>query len=315
MTTSGDEFALIDWIRSRTADSPNPARCPVGIGDDAAVWRPSSANPDTLVTVDMLMDGVDFRIEEADPERIGRKALAVNLSDIAAMGGVPTAAVVSVALPQDRGLELGRRLHAGIQTLADEFRVAIIGGDTNSWPNPLVISITVLGDVASKGPVLRSGAMPGDWILATGEFGGSILGKHFDFTPRVREATALQAACRLHAMIDVSDGLAVDLGRIVDASGVGATLDALAIPLSAAAEELSKSDQRPALDHALGDGEDFELVFTLSQQDAQRLLEQPPFETRLTKIGEITAEPGFRLRQSSGDIVPLPRLGWQHRLS
>ncbi|RPI80509.1 MAG: thiamine-monophosphate kinase, partial [Planctomycetaceae bacterium] len=181
------EFDLIQSLRQAT---PASNRVPIGIGDDAALidWR---HDPRCLVTVDMLMEGVDFTFESATPEQIGRKALAVNLSDIAAMAGRPVACVVAVALPRHGGFELGRGLHAGIAQLAREFDVAIAGGDTNTWDGPLVISITVLGEPVGRGPVLRSGAQAGDWIMVTGSLGGSILGKHLDFTPRVREALAL----------------------------------------------------------------------------------------------------------------------------
>src|SRR5437868_4064648 len=177
----------------------------------------------------MLMEGVDFTIPPATPQQIGWKSLAVNLSDIAAMAGQPVACVVSVSLPRQNGFALGQDLMEGIVQCADQFGVAIAGGDTNTWDGPLVISITVLGEPTSKGPVLRSGAGPGDWIMATGSFGGSIAGKHLNFTPRVNEALVLHETAALHAMIDVSDGLAADLWHILDESCVGAILDAGAI--------------------------------------------------------------------------------------
>src|SRR5262249_17549025 len=156
-----------------------------------------------LVTTDMLMEGVDFALAEAGPRRIGRKTMAANLSDIAAMAGVPTAAVASVALPKHGGQSVGEELYLGMRDAADAFRVPIVGGDTNSWVGGLVISVTVLGEATANGPVLRSGAKPGDWIIVTGPLGGSLLGKHLDFTPRVKEALALHAVVDLHAMIDV----------------------------------------------------------------------------------------------------------------
>ncbi|MCY2966896.1 MAG: thiamine-phosphate kinase, partial [Planctomycetota bacterium] len=179
LLTMPHEFDLIDRLRRAT---PANVRVPVGIGDDAAVldW---SVNPRCLVTVDMLMEGVDFTRDSATPEQIGRKSLAVNLSDIAAMAGKPVACVVAVSLPRDGGFELGQRLHTGLAALANEFGVAIAGGDTNTWDGPLVLSITVLGEPTGRGPVLRSGAKPGDWVFVTGELGGSILGHHLDFTP------------------------------------------------------------------------------------------------------------------------------------
>jgi thiamine-monophosphate kinase len=301
-----NEFALIEWIRQQTSGHP---RLAVGIGDDAAVLRfPEPAQ--ALVTVDMLMEGVDFLLDAATPQQIGRKSLAVNLSDIAAMAGLPVAAVVAVSLPQRGGAELAMGLQQGIQQLAKEFNVAIAGGDTNTWNGPLVVSITVVGEAVSPGPVLRSGAQPGDWICATGSFGGSISGKHLDFTPRIREAAALHQAVRLHAMIDVSDGLAADLGHILDESHVGAILDAEKIPISQAA--LETDDRRTPLEHALGDGEDFELLFTVSPGDGQSLLDANPCGVAVTRIGEIVPGGGCQLRGRDGKLSSLAALGWKH---
>ena len=258
----------------------------------------------------MLMEGVDFTIPPATPRQIGWKSLAVNLSDIAAMAGKPVACVVSVALPRQNGFELGRGLMDGIGECADRFGVALAGGDTNTWDGPLVISITVLGEPTPKGPVLRSGALPGDWIMATGSFGGSISGRHLDFIPRVAEALALQQATTLHAMIDVSDGLAADLWHILDESQVGAILDAGAIPVSLQASE--SRDEKSPLDHALSDGEDFELLFTVSAANGERLLNSPLFATPVSHIGEITAGRDCFLRSADGNLRSLPALGWKH---
>src|SRR5436309_12077407 len=200
------EFAYIDWLRRRTPADP---RVLMGPGDDTAVLRWTAGAP-CLVTTDMLLEGSCFRLAEAGPRQVGRKAMAVNLSDIAAMAGRPVAAVVSVGLPRQGGRALAEELYLGLRDVADAFDTALVGGDTNSWEGPLVISVTLFGEATSRGPVTRSGARPGDWLLVTGPLGGSILGKHLDFTPRVREALQLHAAADLHAMIDVSDGLAAD---------------------------------------------------------------------------------------------------------
>src|SRR5579883_585153 len=197
------EFAFIDWLRKRT---PSAARVLLGPGDDTAALSWPGDVP-CLVTTDMLLDGSCFVLAEAGPRRVGRKAMAVNLSDIAAMAGRPVAAVVSVGLPREGGRALAEELYRGLREAADAFDTAVVGGDTNSWDGPLVVGVTLLGEATERGPVRRSGARPGDWLLATGDFGGSILGKHLDFTPRVREALALHAAAPLRAMIDVSDGL------------------------------------------------------------------------------------------------------------
>jgi thiamine-monophosphate kinase len=306
VNASPHEFDFISHVRQSALDHP---RLALGIGDDAALVR--FPNPDgCLVTVDMLMEGIDFTIPPATPRQIGWKSLAVNLSDIAAMAGRPVACVVSVSLPRSGGFELGRGLMDGISDCARRFQVALAGGDTNTWDGPLVISITCLGEPVAPGPVPRSGARPGDWIMATGDFGGSIAGKHLNFTPRVEEALALHRAARLHAMIDVSDGLAADLGHILEESRVGALLDESAIPLSAAAQ--AASDGKSPLEHALGDGEDFELLFTVSPDDGQALLNQPPCATPLSHIGQITSETECFLRTSAGQLVPLPATGWKH---
>src|SRR5262249_28267856 len=207
---------------------------------------------------DMLLEGSCFLLDEAGPRGVGRKAMAVNLSDIAAMAGQPVAAVVSVGLPRKGGMKLAEELYLGLREVADAFDTAVAGGDTNSWDGPLVLSVTLLGETTERGPVTRAGARPGDWLLVTGPLGGSILGHHLDFTPRVREALALHAAAPLHALIDVSDGLAADVGHICAESRCGAVLRAESIPVSAAARSLD--DGRSPLEHALADGEDFELV-------------------------------------------------------
>src|SRR5258708_32799065 len=195
------EFAFIDWLRQRT---PSAERVRLGPGDDTAVlaW-PDAA--DCLVTTDMLLEGSCFLLAEAGPRRVGRKAMAVNLSDIAAMAGRPVAAVVSVGLPRIGGRAIAEELYLGLREVADAYETPIVGGDTNSWDGPLVINVTLLGEATSRGAVRRSGAQVGDWLFVTGALGGSILGKHLDFAPRVHEALQLHEQVDLHAMIDISD--------------------------------------------------------------------------------------------------------------
>jgi thiamine-monophosphate kinase len=305
---SRSEFAFIDWIRSRT---PANSRVPIGIGDDAALLHFGQAG-DCLITVDMLMDGVDFYLHETEPSAVGNKALGVSLSDIAAMAGQPLAAVIALALPKEGGRQLGERIHAGISALASEFHVAIVGGDTNSWDGPLVVCSTVLGAPTGRGPVRRAGAKPGDWIFVTGDLGGSLLGKHLAFRPRVDEAIALHQAVELHAMIDVSDGLAADLHHILEESGVGATIRAADLPISEAAQRID--DLRTPIEHALSDGEDFELLFTVSPEDGSHLCVFPPRGVRLSHIGEITTERACLLIDADDKSTPLPPLGWVHSL-
>lgn len=289
MPLSG-EFAYIAWLRQRI---PADARVLLGPGDDTAVLRPGTRPQ--LVTTDMLLEGSCFLLEgpgSATPPQIGRKAMAVNLSDIAAMAGVPTAAVVSLGLPRKRGRALGEELFLGLREVADAFGVAIVGGDTNSWDGPLVVSVTLLGEATERGPVTRRGARPGDWLLVTGAFGGSILGKHLNFTPRVREAQRLHERADLHAMIDISDGLAADVHHLCEESGCGAVLRAESIPLTAEASRIT--DGRTPLEHALGDGEDFELALAVSPDDARTLLAHSG--VALTHIGEFV-EAGLWLEE------------------
>jgi thiamine-monophosphate kinase len=257
----------------------------------------------------MLLDGSCFRLAEAGPRRVGRKAMAVNLSDIAAMAGIPTAAVVSVGLPRVGGQAIAEDLYRGLREMADAFDTALVGGDTNSWEGPLVISVTVLGEATERGPVTRSGAKPGDWLLVTGPLGGSILGKHLDFTPRVREALALHAAVPMHAMIDISDGLAADVQHLCDESRCGAVLRAESIPIAPEAHRIA--DGRSPLEHALGDGEDFELALAVSAEDGQRLLdEQPVSGLKLNHIGEFV-QSGLWLEENASRR-PLPPTGYVH---
>lgn len=303
------EFDYIAWLRSRTPADP---RVPVGPGDDCAVLAPSGRR--LLVTTDLLMDGTDFILSDVGPRAAGRKAMAVNLSDVAAMAGVPTAAVVSVALPRSGGRAVGEELYVGIRERADEFGVAVVGGDTNSWEGALVVSVTLLGEATARGPVLRSGARPGDWLLLTGPVGGSIRGRHLTFTPRVREALRLHAEADLHAMIDLSDGLAADLNHILEESSCGAVLDAASIPIHPDAAALAKATSKPPLAHALGDGEDFELLFAVSPADGARLVrEQPVPGITLTKVGACV-DAGLWLDES-GTRRPLAAAGWVHELS
>jgi thiamine-monophosphate kinase len=307
MSPSGGEFEYIDWLRRRTPTDP---RVLLGPGDDAAALQ---LRPDVpcLVTTDMLVDGVCFNLAEAGPQAVGRKAMAVNLSDIAAMAGRPVAAVVSAALPRQGGRNLAEKLYLGLREMADEFQTAIVGGDTNSWDGPLVISVTVLGEATGAGPVCRSGAKAGDWLLVTGPLGGSIRGKHLTFSPRVREAMRLHEITHLHAMIDISDGLAADVNHLCIESGCGAVLWPDRIPISEDARVMA--DDKSPLDHALTDGEDFELVFAVSEDEGRRLLEsQPILGITLAHIGEFVGQ-GLWI-EHEGNRRPLEPHGYEHRL-
>jgi thiamine-monophosphate kinase len=304
------EFGLIDWVRHRSSSSR--PRTVLGIGDDCAIVRPEPGS-DLLVTTDMLMDGRHFRLDRDGAEAVGFKALGVNLSDIAAMAGQPIAAVVAVALPRDSAVAVAQGLHAGMSPLAERFGVDLVGGDTNAWEGPLVVSLTVLGEATGRGAVRRSGARAGDVVCVTGPLGGSLLGRHLRPEPRIFEALALNTSAPLHALIDISDGLASDLGHILDESGgLGALIDAGAVPIHPDALVLGRTDGHSGLDHALNDGEDFELAVVLAPEDAARLLASPPAPARLHRVGVITAEPGLRLRQEDGSITHIEPRGFDH---
>jgi thiamine-monophosphate kinase len=196
--------------------------------------------------------------------------------------------------------------------MADAFDTALVGGDTNGWTGGLVISVTLLGEATPRGPVLRSGARPGDWLFVTGPLGGSLRGKHLDFTPRVKEALQLHQLVDLHAMIDISDGLAGDIRHICNESGCGVVLRAETIPVSDAARAID--DGKSPLDHALSDGEDFELAFAVSAEDGKRLLaEQSVPAITLVHVGDFIAEKEVYL-EHAGQRHVLPTCGYVHQL-
>lgn len=323
------ENEWIDWLRERL---PEPASIDVGLGDDAAVLAAAEADERTIVTTDLLMDQVHFKLGEHDPREIGYKALAVNLSDVAAMAAEPTAAFVSIAVPRScgeasesgsgcepggakpGGLELAKELYEGFLPLAEKYNVAIAGGDTNLWDGPLVISMTLLGRVGDRGPLLRSGAKVGDQLLVTGSLGGSILGRHLRPEPRVHEALLLHGKYELHAGLDCSDGLLLDTFRMCQESGAGAVIDLEAVPVSADAETLTRecNDGITALEHALGDGEDFELILAVPLGEAERMLREQPLDRPLIRVGQIVAERGLWC-EVDGQREALSPRGYEHQ--
>ena len=269
------ELELISWIAER-ADA---------VGDDCAVLDCAPWGT-LLVTTDSVIDGVHLRWEVEGPAAFGYKAVARGLSDVAAMGGEPKWAVVAACLPEGATEEQGHALFSGAQRAGCE----LVGGDTAFGPTPYVAA-TVLGIAHAKGPVLRSGARPGDWIVVTGALGDSLAsGRHATFTPRVAEARALVDRCDVGAMIDLSDGLSTDLHHILRASGVGCVVDAGAIPCHA------------TLENALDDGEDYELLATVRPGELPR---------GFLRIGEIVEE-GALLRRPDGSTEPLIARGYEH---
>ena len=307
------ESELIRWLCERLPGHPSLL---IGPGDDAAVLRLTERDG-CVLSVDLLTDGVDFELDKVSPRRAGRKALAVNLSDLAAMAARPLAAVIALALPRDGGLHLAKELYEGLIPLAEQYRVVIAGGDVNSWDGPLVLSVTVVGEASAAGPLLRRGAQAGDAIVVTGQFGGSILGHHLDFEPRVAESLLLASQYTLHAGIDVSDGLSIDLAHLTEASGCGAVVDVHRIPIAPAARELAEAlnDGSTALDHALSDGEDFELILAVPADAARELVAAGPVACGCTCIGQFVAERGLWQRDASGARRPLTPRGYEHRLS
>jgi thiamine-monophosphate kinase len=261
------------------------------------------------------VEGIHFTAD-TPPEKIGHKALARCLSDIAAMAGTPTAALVTIGLPRDFDPKCIEKIYEGMSGLAQRHGVAIVGGETTTNPERLLISISLLGHVPRGRAVLRTGAKVGDALFVTGELGGSLAGKHLGFEPRLAEAVWLAEHFSIHAMMDVSDGLAGDLRHILKAGGVGAELLKTAIPISRAAKEIAKRGDaaRPAFVAALTDGEDFELLFTVASGDAVPVLDawkkQFP-KLKLTCIGKVVTGEGIRLRDQTG-IRPLQAHGYVH---
>jgi thiamine-monophosphate kinase len=251
-----------------------------------------------------VVEGIHFT-RATPPEKIGRKALARCLSDIAAMAGTPMAALITLALPKNFDAEFVGEIYDGLNAVAEKFGVAVVGGETTTNPERILISIALLGTVPRGKQLLRSGAKAGDAIFVTGELGGSLAGKHLDFEPRLDEARWLAEHFKIHALTDLSDGLAGDLGHIVKASGVGAELLKSSLPVSREAKLQAKGSAaaKPAALAALTDGEDFELVFTVASKDAVKLLDawrkQFP-KVRLTCIGKIVAREGLWLRDQHG---------------
>ncbi|MDB5327755.1 MAG: thiamine-monophosphate kinase [Phycisphaerales bacterium] len=305
------EFEFIDWLRARQTPS---ARVPVPAGDDLAALRFEAGDGLILVGVDQILDGVHFDARLHAPERIGRKAMNRNLSDCAAMACLPTAATLSLALPRGLPIDWTKRLYEGIEAAGLAFDCPIIGGDTGVWDGPLAVTVSIIGRAGEEmgqtsaaktaaktiPPVRRSGAVAGDRVYVTGPLGGSILGRHLDFVPRVREARELVARHRISAMIDLSDGLSRDVAHLARESSVGIVLNAAAVPIHGDVARLN--DNRAPLDHALHDGEDYELCFTGEGGIASAI-----------EVGRVVAEPDVWI-EFNGQRQPLTKGAFEHRL-
>jgi thiamine-monophosphate kinase len=293
------EFDFIEWVRAQQRPSEF---VPVPPGDDLAALK-WSGDDLLLVGADQVLDGVHFDSAVHSPRQIGRKAMNRNLSDCAAMACLPAAAVATAALPRGTSLDYAKELHLGLQEAAAPFDCPVVGGDTATWDGKLALSVTILGKSAGVKPIVRCCAKPGDGIYVTGPLGGSILGRHMTFEPRVNTARKLASLGSVTAMIDLSDGLSRDLGHICRSSNVGAVVLADLVPVHEDAIEMRR-DGRTPLEHALHDGEDYELLFT----------GPPAFYFASTRVGTITEEPGIFLQTTAGAREPLEARGWEHRM-
>jgi thiamine-monophosphate kinase len=307
-----NEFEL---IRRLTASLPGNDTVITGPGDDCAVLDLGLPSRLVLFKTDAVVEGIHFT-REAAPEQIGHKALGRCLSDVAAMAGEPTAALVTLALPPTFYPAFVTAIYNGLNALARRHAVAIVGGETTTNPERILISVALLGLVARDKCIHRAGSRAGDAIFVTGELGGSRAGRHLEFEPRLAEARWLAEHFDIHAMIDISDGLAGDLRHVLEAGKVGAELLKSAIPISRAARALARAESpiRPPLLAALTDGEDFELLFTVAARDAVALADawRKAFPgVKLSCIGKITPESGLRLRDKEG-ILPFTGHGYVH---
>lgn len=306
------EFELIARL---TRDLPPHPAVVAGPGDDCALLDLGIPDRWTVFKTDAVVEGIHF-LPDAAPEAVGHKALGRVLSDFAAAAAEPVAAVITLGLPREYDVAWVERLYRGIRHLAETWKVAIVGGETTTNPDRRLISISAVGTVARTRAVRRNGARTGDAILVSGELGGSIAGRHLTFTPRLREAQWLATHFSVHAMIDLSDGLASDLRHILESSRVGAELLQDAIPISRDARKRGKAGDgaKPPLIAALTDGEDFELLFTVPAAEAVPVLDgwkQHFPGVRLSCIGRITEKPGLHIRDRQG-IRALSQHGYSH---
>ncbi len=325
------EFELIAEV---TRDLPRTANdLALGVGDDCAILN-GPEGKDWLITADALNEGVHFLRAGTDLVLLGRKALSVNISDIAAMGGVPRFFLVTIGIPPDMTPEQTLPLMQGMKAVAAEQGVLLIGGDTTASATGLTLSITVMGEVRSGSAILRRGARAGDAILVTGTLGSSAAGltallqgnrdttllpfrvRHDDPTPRTRAGQWLHASCAVTAMIDVSDGLVADLTHIAEASHVGFTLQWSQIPLEAGLVDAARILNTSVQSWALSGGEDYELLMTVAPERVAGLLadwDEARFGCHLTRIGTVEASPSVcTILDASGLPIELAIRGFDH---
>lgn len=332
------EFGLIARLTAGLETRPDVL---LAVGDDAALLDLCGTGSERVLvaTCDAQVEGRHFLRGIASPEEIGHKALAVNLSDLAAMGAEPRWALVSLLLPPDLDVALLDGVYAGMRALARRYGVAIVGGNIAATNGPLTLDLTLLGTVERGRALTRRGGRPGDALLVTGALGAAAAGVLAATTPagaalpdvpddmrervraamaapepRLREGLALAAAGIVTAMLDVSDGLAADLGHLCDASGVGAVVEAARVPIAPDAAAVCAAIGRDPLELALTGGEDYELLFAVRPDAVAVAIEAVRAAgERATVIGHLTdAAQGRSLRFADGAIRPLPRLGWDH---
>jgi thiamine-monophosphate kinase len=300
-----DEDAWIAAAGRRFTASP---RVLVGPGHDAAVV--AFDGREVVLKTDTVVDGVDFRLAECGPQAAGRKALVVTVSDLAAMAAVPRACVVSAVLPRGVSFETFDGLAEGLALGAAETGCEVVGGDTSVADGPLVLTVSAIGEPGPHGIVRRSGARPGDELSVTGPLGGSLLGRHLTFTPRLAEAAALAAARVPHAMMDISDGLSTDLARLCAMSGVGADIEAARVPIHP--DAVRAGGPRTPLEHALHDGEDFELLLAHAPLDEATRAALAAQGVTLWRIGKATGARGEVRIVVDGRATPLAPGGYDH---
>lgn len=328
-----NESEIISRLRKRVRVNDDVI---IGVGDDAAVFK-TAGGRDLIACCDLMVEGVHFRTAWTPPRLLGQKALAANLSDVAAMGGVPKFALISIALPKGCSSEFVDELFAGLFEFADACGVSIIGGDTSSSPDSLFIDVSVIGNCESGKAITRRGAKVGDRIYVSGALGASALGlsllesgfrlhesqdpndvkrqavlKLLSPEPQLKLGRAIGEAGLATAMIDISDGLTTDLWHILDESGVGAVIQAGAIPIAECVTAIATGAYRvDSLSLALNGGEEYELLFTAPLENAEALAGVSELGVRVSAIGEIVVEKGLQLARN-GVREPIEPSGFEH---
>lgn len=305
------EQSFVGWAKVRCGSLP---QVKLGIGDDAAVLAGDGS--DTIVTTDCLLDGVHFRLGEVQPRQIGRKSVLVNLSDLAAMAAEPTAVFLTLCLPPEgpEGMPsdaLAAEIFEGVCSVCQEYDIALAGGDTNCWQGQLVVNVAAVGRSVDGKIWTRSGARPDDLIVVTGPLGGSLSGKHLEFTPRLDVAPRLRDSPAVHAAMDISDGLSIDLLRLSDASRCGAIVDLDKIPVSDAAKNCAIDSKLSPVQHALSDGEDFELILAVEPSQLDDLVQRLQGVCQPSVCGKFTSRTGLWSRRGSR-LEQLPVSGYLH---